>query len=280
MATIQKDLDRGTTLLEESFTVALTIGDQRLAGTRAGIAMGNLAHVPRARGDFAMATSYAEDALRRLRESGHTFGMILVLAVLGDLARDQGNPALAMKMYREALELGQEHPGAFIMVEVIQALGIFAVAVGQSERGARLLGATEAQRERVGLHYRVAENQEALDQAQATARAALGLPAFTAAWSAGRALLPEEVVTEALAPFDPPPPSSSTLLSPREEEVLRLLVNGLTNPAIAKTLFISVRTVENHIARIFSKLGVSTRTAAVAAAISAGHHTPAQPPTS
>jgi DNA-binding CsgD family transcriptional regulator len=59
-------------------------------------------------------------------------------------------------------------------------------------------------------------------------------------------------------------------LSPRERQVLALLATGQTNPAIAEALFISARTVENHLAHIFAKLGVSTRTAAVAAALAAG----------
>jgi DNA-binding NarL/FixJ family response regulator len=53
-------------------------------------------------------------------------------------------------------------------------------------------------------------------------------------------------------------------------EIMRLLVAGMTDPAIAAALFISVRTVENHVARIFTKLGVRTRTAAVTAALSSG----------
>ncbi len=65
-----------------------------------------------------------------------------------------------------------------MVTEVIEAVGIAAVAVGQAERGARLLGAAEAQRERIGLRYRVTENQVALDEAVAAARAALGEPAF------------------------------------------------------------------------------------------------------
>ncbi|MDQ3694781.1 MAG: LuxR C-terminal-related transcriptional regulator [Chloroflexota bacterium] len=59
-------------------------------------------------------------------------------------------------------------------------------------------------------------------------------------------------------------------MTPREAEILRLLVAGLTDPAIAAALFISVRTVENHVARIFTKLGVRTRTAAVTTAIARG----------
>ena len=59
-------------------------------------------------------------------------------------------------------------------------------------------------------------------------------------------------------------------MTPRETEILRLLAAGMTDPAIAEALFISVRTVENHVAHILAKLGVRTRDAAVVAALAAG----------
>ena len=46
--------------------------------------------------------------------------------------------------------------------------------------------------------------------------------------------------------------------------MLRLVVAGQSNPEIAQTLFISVNTVKTHLMRIYGKLGVSNRTAAVA----------------
>jgi DNA-binding NarL/FixJ family response regulator len=49
----------------------------------------------------------------------------------------------------------------------------------------------------------------------------------------------------------------------------------MTNPDIAAALFLSVRTVENHVAHIMAKLGVRTRTAAATAA---GHIASAPPP--
>ncbi|MFL5800601.1 MAG: LuxR C-terminal-related transcriptional regulator, partial [Roseiflexaceae bacterium] len=51
-------------------------------------------------------------------------------------------------------------------------------------------------------------------------------------------------------------------LSPREVEVLRLLIGGASNPAIADTLVISRFTAKNHVASILQKLGVTTRTQA------------------
>lgn len=53
-------------------------------------------------------------------------------------------------------------------------------------------------------------------------------------------------------------------LSPREREILDLLAEGLDNTAVAGQLFISRHTLKNHITRIFTKLGVRTRSEAVA----------------
>ena len=59
-----------------------------------------------------------------------------------------------------------------------------------------------------------------------------------------------------------------SLLSQREEQVLHLLADGLSNRDLAKTLKLSEHTVKNHLFRIFDKLGVSNRMEAVLYAIS------------
>ena len=56
-------------------------------------------------------------------------------------------------------------------------------------------------------------------------------------------------------------------LSPRELEVLRLLADGASNPDISKILYISRRTAEHHVEHILAKLDVTSRTAAVAYAL-------------
>ena len=55
-------------------------------------------------------------------------------------------------------------------------------------------------------------------------------------------------------------------LTQRETEVLRLLAGGKSNKEIGKGMFISETTVKSHVKSIFAKLGVLSRTEAVAAA--------------
>ncbi len=278
LAVAKGDRARGHMCLEQCLVAADAVPDQRLARLMAAAGLMNLAVVSRADGNHARAIEQIEAALLLEREAGFTTGTIMALGDLGDVARDRGEHERALTLYREALRLGRDNPRTRVVIDVIEAVGIVAVAVGQPGRAAALLGASEALRERIGLRFRVGENQVALEQAVASCRAALGEPAFASAWAAGRHLTANQAVAAGLDPFAPAAASATAVpLTPRESEVLRLLASGLTDPAIAARLFISVRTVENHVARIFAKLGVRTRTAAATAAIATGLVPAAQP---
>ena len=63
-------------------------------------------------------------------------------------------------------------------------------------------------------------------------------------------------------------------LTPREQEVLNLLVRGLTNKEIASEMHYSVGTVKNVVQRVIEKLGVSDRTQAAVYAVRAGMSAP------
>jgi DNA-binding NarL/FixJ family response regulator len=78
------------------------------------------------------------------------------------------------------------------------------------------------------------------------------------------------VVDRAVGRPSPSPPDALADLTPREREVLRLLAQGLDNAAIAETLVVTKRTVQNHVSNVYGKLGVGSRTQAALYAIRHG----------
>lgn len=80
--------------------------------------------------------------------------------------------------------------------------------------------------------------------------------------AAGETALAPAIAGRLLARMRSPQPSLST----REIQVLRLVADGATNNDIAKKLHISDATVKSHLVHVYTKLGVSSRTAAVATA--------------
>lgn len=78
----------------------------------------------------------------------------------------------------------------------------------------------------------------------------------------GRTALSAPVASKVMAHLRAPAPS----LTDREREILSLVARGTGNREIARSLFISEATVKTHLTRIYGKLGVDSRTAAVTVA--------------
>ncbi|HYX92867.1 MAG TPA: response regulator transcription factor, partial [Myxococcaceae bacterium] len=119
------------------------------------------------------------------------------------------------------------------------------------------------------------DGQAAADALEAGARAAIARDRDGAAIAAAvRAmLLGFEVLDPRIEPADPVerrrrPPSDE--LTPREREVLALLVEGLSNRAIGERLGISEHTAKFHVTAVMQKLGAQTRTEAVVKAARLG----------
>ena len=72
------------------------------------------------------------------------------------------------------------------------------------------------------------------------------------------------------APATATPPAVESVLSKREEEVLQLIAEGASTTEVAAQLFISVKTVKNHLASIYEKLDARDRTQAVLMAVRMG----------
>jgi len=104
------------------------------------------------------------------------------------------------------------------------------------------------------------------------------IPVAVRAAAKGEHLLDRDLLRTILGNIEsadavPPPPSGPEPIVPlsnRELEVLRLIVSGLSNDAIAEALTVSLPTVKTHIRHIFEKLNVSDRTQAAVWAVRRG----------
>lgn len=95
----------------------------------------------------------------------------------------------------------------------------------------------------------------------------------------GQSVLDQTVARKLMTQLTEPEVSglrnTAEALTEREMEVLRLAAKGYTNKAIGAELTISDRTVQGHLAKIYSKLGAASRTEAVMRAVSLGWIPPA-----
>jgi DNA-binding NarL/FixJ family response regulator len=83
----------------------------------------------------------------------------------------------------------------------------------------------------------------------------------------GESVLSPLVATRVLGRMRAP---AEEALSPRELEILQAVARGLSNKDIGRQLYVSEATVKTHLLRVFSKLGVDDRTAAVTVALERG----------
>jgi predicted ATPase/class 3 adenylate cyclase/DNA-binding CsgD family transcriptional regulator len=179
---------------------------------------------------------------------------------LGELARRRGDTAHAEDLQHEAL--AQRAKGGFLpgVAESLEALAGLAADQESCAEAARLFGAASALRAAIGL-ARWPADQPAYDTDVANTSGALGEDAFNAAWAEGAALSVDEAVAYVTrARGERKRPSTGWVsLTPTELEVVKLVAKGLTNPEIGERLFIGRGTVKTHLAHVFTKLGIASR---------------------
>ncbi|NHC45323.1 LuxR C-terminal-related transcriptional regulator [Motilibacter aurantiacus] len=287
---VQDGLDRAVTVAEWTLTMALLHAGRPRSASRwaRDVVSGGQAHGPRRHvclglAGLALAHAWlgepgpAREALGRIPASGDPDEPWRVLAgcwaralegdldgATGDLrdradrALDAGHPTLAAALLHGVVRLGR--PGLVVdRLERLQASteGVLTAAFARhataaARRDVAGLSASADEFERIGSRMSAAEAAAQAAQAAAGTASKREVAALTARARqlAGRC---EGGVLHALLV------ESVSPLTDREREISRLAARGMSSREIAERLFLSVRTVNNHLQAAYTKLGIGSR---------------------
>jgi predicted ATPase/serine/threonine protein kinase/DNA-binding CsgD family transcriptional regulator len=272
----QGDLARAHARLEESLSVSREVGYKR----NIGLSIYFLGVVTLRQGEVARARSLLEESLVFFKEVGEGGRIAQVLASQGLILFSQGDYPAARALLEESLKSSLELDYKWDIAVCLEGVAAVVAAQGEPVRAVRFMSAAQALREAIGTPL-PSLSQAMHEFTLASVHTQLGEQAFDAAWAEGRTMTPEQILVN-LEPMPKPalttpsPASVASLppphagLTPREMDVLRLLAQSLTSAQIAEQLVIGLVTVNAHVRSIYSKLGVTSRSAATRYALQ--HH--------
>jgi DNA-binding NarL/FixJ family response regulator len=210
----------------------------------------------------------------------------MILHNLGHVAYHRQKYGQAFDLFTQSMSIFYEMRNKRDIAYCLAALGGVYAAQRQPERAAVLFSAAQSLSNTISSHLDAADLIE-YQRNLATARSQMSLEGWDRAWRQGQRMSLDEAVayglekvqvkttaplspllTTPLRPLATNPLTTGSLdehpagLSEREVEVLRLVATGLTDGQVADQLMISPRTVHRHLSSIYSKLNVTSRTAA------------------
>ena len=268
----QGDLDRAAACYEEALALMRGLDAPERLPHWTVLPLANLADVALLRGDTAQATALAEEAVERWRQPGYLWGIAQARGTAAAAACERGDQARAARLYEATLADWLACADGRGLAGTLAGIAAVAMARGHLERAVRLLGAAWALRDALGVRF-IAHHLYA-ERVLVAVRGRLDDATFAAAWAAGRELRLADAVAEARAALAVVETAVTAPaghdLSPRQLDVLRLLVAGHPDREIAAALSISPRTVQTHVAGIFAKLGANARVEAATIAVRRG----------
>jgi predicted ATPase/DNA-binding CsgD family transcriptional regulator len=275
----QGHLMRAQLLAEEALARHREMGDKG----RIGETLSLLGQIAYQQGDAATARLLAEESLATGKEARDHTGLAWALFLLAKVQAHQGNYPAARACCEQSLETARRVGDQRLIAASLKELSDIVAAQGELAWAARLWGAAEALREAKGTPLPPVYRAD-YEQAVAAARSHLGEKALATAWAQGRTMSPEQALaarepatTSTPIPAERPSPPLTTArvtypdgLTAREVEVIGLVAQGLSDAQVAEQLVISPRTVHAHLSSIYSKLSITSRSAATRYAIE--HH--------
>jgi predicted ATPase/DNA-binding CsgD family transcriptional regulator len=269
-------------LAEVYFQEGLALARQAQDVPSISVMLSNLGHVARFLKHYEQAAAYLQEGLVLARQSGHRQHESVLLATLGELAIEQRNDAQAETYLREGLAIARQIGHAWFISALLNVWGEWYLQQNQFDAASitfeeALEQAPEGSRESIadalyGL-ARVAlaqgKNERAFRHGQESLAIFEASGHYKAAevrqWlnsgpdSASRVRQP--MTNEKISRTYPDG------LTAREVEILRLIAQGMTDAQVAEQLVISPRTVNWHLTSIYSKIQVTSRSAATRYAI-------------
>jgi DNA-binding NarL/FixJ family response regulator len=203
------------------------------------------------------AKELVEEALAANVAVGDDWGQGQCQIYLGIITESTAtDPARATVHYRKAVELLLPYRGGPLLpVALVWQAGV--LEHRDPARALRVAAAAYALRARTGGDFAPFFRARA-EHVKAAAEARVGAQA-AGTWKEGTRLSVEEAIALAFGPGRPRRRAVAGL-SERETEVASLVVEGLSNKAIAASLHLSVRTVESHVRHALAKAGLENRT--------------------
>ena len=289
--------------LTEALNLVDSQGDAAWAPFLEGTLLCDLGKIALSEGDIVLAESYHQQAIARMDDVSQGLDEPPIMTCeprfgLAEVFRARRQHAEALGWYQDCLRYAVLHGFQWAIVSAFAGIAGCLAASGRWAEAAHYFGVSDAFGDSTGVPFhsgamdrqrafglpepwlradeplgQYAELQDAIRHLQKTEFPPV--PDVSAAeihWAEGRLVALNDAISDALS-IDPQctapgaPVNHPFGLTPREVEVLHLLVDGQSDRDIASTLFISSRTAEKHVQAILGKLNVTSRTAAATLAL-------------
>jgi DNA-binding CsgD family transcriptional regulator len=188
--------------------------------------------------------------------------------MLGAAARTQlaavalagGSPVEAERLAHEALATAVERGYRPLVAPVLDVLAVTAASLESFEESARIAGAAQRAFDQLG-HVRWEREQATVDALADQLRSALDEDGYDRTWATGHALETDAAISwlRRARGARKRPAGGWESLTPTELQVVELAAQGLTNPEIARRMFISRGTVKVHLSHVYAKLNLRNR---------------------
>lgn len=230
-----------------------------------------------AQGKLDEAEGFFTKSLELARQLDYPRAMALSLHNLGNVAAERGAFDQALTLHLESIDTCLDGGDRWYLVLPLVGIARVAAERDNGAVAARLIGAAEGMSSLPGSTLWSWVIPTDFDRMPDAVRRLATDEAMAAPLDAGRQRSPDAAIELARdfasdATHDQHHGSADddNDLTPREREILGLLVQGFTDREIGEKLFISPRTAQSHVARLFRKLDVHSRAEAVAKAIRRG----------